>query len=472
MKKQSIFLILFFLSITLFSQDRVLSFINDLKTSSSDIKDVIPVVDETRGNIAFFVADAKNVYGYKINSYFRVVDKMTSDEKRRKFKILIGYDIIDESNYSIFLTNKSNSQFLILTFSFDKKTVTSKEFEISDEEKFIQTSNYNNKFHLICTSKINDELYVYTFNNGKKVKHTLSTKGIKFLDGLGEIKKVNQVFTQEVKKFKENIPNTIEITSSEIKMFERDNGVIFSFNGNDNYTQLLFLDFSNYTAIGKAFKNPLPEVERNSKKSNSYINGDYLFTFSVSKPAFSFEINTLLDNSIVKSLTVKRDEEIPFKNTPIIQEGGAYSNYRELDKTKQFIRKIYSGNVGISVRKQNNLYHIVMGGYVAQRSGGMMMPMGFGAIPIASFGNVTVFFNPAQMAYNSFTNNKATRIESLFDQNLNHTTGDIPKNAFDKMEDFKSKKNKGSTVFEYQSAFIKTDYNSFTKNFVFVKFTD
>ena len=73
-----------------FAQENLITFNNDLKTSSSDIKDVIPIVDEKTGSIAFFVADAKNVYGYKIDSTFKVTRKISSEEKRRKFKILIG----------------------------------------------------------------------------------------------------------------------------------------------------------------------------------------------------------------------------------------------------------------------------------------------------------------------------------------------------------------------------------------------
>tara|TARA_R110002072_G_scaffold134810_3_gene275826 strand:+ start:481 stop:729 length:249 start_codon:yes stop_codon:yes gene_type:complete len=82
-----------------------------------------------------------------------------------------------------------------------------------------------------------------------------------------------------------------------------------------------------------------------------------------------------------------------------------------------------------------------------------------------------VFFNPAQIAFNSFTNNKTTRIESLLDSDFNHIHGEIEENAFDKMKDFKSN-NKGGTVFKYKDFFIKTRYNSFSKDFNFKKFTD
>jgi hypothetical protein len=59
----------------------------------------------------------------------------------------------------------------------------------------------------------------------------------------------------------------------------------------------------------------------------------------------------------------------------------------------------------------------------------------------------------------------------LFDANFNHIKGEIKENAFDKMKDFKSN-NKGSTVFKYKDYYIKTSYNTFSKDFIFRKFTD
>ncbi len=147
-----------------------------------------------------------------------------------------------------------------------------------------------------------------------------------------------------------------------------------------------------------------------------------------------------------------------------------YDAYRELGKTNRFLRRISKGNSGISARKVNNQYHVIIGGYIVQKSNaGMMMP--FGGIPLGTIGSATVFFNPTQIAFNSFSNNKTTRIESLFDENFNHVEGEIKENAFDKMKDFKSN-NKGSTVFKYKDFYIKTEYMSFSKEFIFRKFTD
>ena len=89
------------------SQETLLTFNNHLKTSSSYIKDVIPIVNEETGEMAFFVADAKNVYGYKIDADFKIKEKITSKEKSRKYKVLIGSSVSNNDSYRVFLTKKS-----------------------------------------------------------------------------------------------------------------------------------------------------------------------------------------------------------------------------------------------------------------------------------------------------------------------------------------------------------------------------
>ena len=89
-------------SVSVFCQETLVTFQNDLKTSSSDIKDVIPVVNTETDEIAFFVADAKNVYGYKIDSDFKVSEKISSEEKRRKFKVIIGSSASKDDSYRVF----------------------------------------------------------------------------------------------------------------------------------------------------------------------------------------------------------------------------------------------------------------------------------------------------------------------------------------------------------------------------------
>ena len=471
MKK--IFLSILFISITIsiFSQETVLSFKNDLKDSSSDIKDVIPVVNSETDEIAFFVADAKNVYGYKIDSNFKITGKITSEEKARKYKVLIGSSASKNDSYRVFLTDKNQNKFAFINFSFKDGSTSLQEFSIGEDEEFLQTVNSKNQFYLISGSKLKNQLYIYTFDeNGTPIKNNIDISTLRFINSKGKNTNLLSLLItgNDLTKFEENTPNSIELTSEETKMFVREDAFFITLDHHKMFTQVLEINLNTFKADSFQFNKP--SLGEKAKRTNSYLNGKNIFTIAVTKDEFSVEILNFETGNLLKEYSANKNDSITFKNSAIIQEGGMYDSYRELGKTNRFLRRISKGNSGISARKVNNQYHVIIGGYIVQKSsGGMMMP--FGGIPIGTIGAATVFFNPAQIAFNSFSNNKTTRIESLLDENFNHVKGEIKENAFDKMKDFKSN-NKGSTVFKYKDFYIKTEYMSFSKDFVFRKFTD
>ncbi|MBG7610889.1 hypothetical protein IU405_01335 [Polaribacter sp. BAL334] len=466
------FLIFLGTSNLLNSQQRLVSFENDLKKSSSTVKDVIPIVNAKNGDIAYFIVDAKNVYGYKLNSDFKVLDKMVSEEKSREYKTLIGSSVSESNSYRVFLTNKNEDKFSSVSFSFENKISSSNDFLISSQEYFIQTADWNNQFYLITGSKLNNKLFIYTFDDdGFPKRNYIETSDLEFINKKGTDYNLLSILLNagSIKKIEDNTPISIEIASEEVKMFSRENYIVFSIDINNEFSQILQIDLKTLKATSNKFKKSI--LGGNSTKTNSFLNGDILSNIAVNKENLSINFLNFTSGELLKTLTLNVNDSISFKNTPIIQEGGRFEDYRELEKTKQFFRKISSGKIGVSFRNFYDKFHVVIGGYVEQNSGGGMMMMPFGGLPIASMGNVTVFFNPAQLAFNSATNNKATRIECLFDQEFNHVKGIIGKNAFDKMEDYITD-NPGETVFKYKNYYINVDYQIFSKEVIFRKFED
>ena len=210
-------------------------------------KALVSINDKT-GEIAYFVADAKNVYGYKINGDFKVTEKITSIEKNRKYKVLIGSSISNNS-YRVFLTNKAHDSFTSIQFSFKDDKTTSKEFKIRSRETFIQTVNYNNRFYLISGAKEFNQLYVYTFDDeGNPKRNNLDISNLRFINSLGKTKNLLSILIDggNIKKFEENIPNSIELTSEQRKMFVRDDVVLFTFDHHKMYTQVLQIDLNSF----------------------------------------------------------------------------------------------------------------------------------------------------------------------------------------------------------------------------------
>jgi len=454
----------------LFSQKSITGFKNSLKTSSSSIKDVIPIVNDSNNDIAIFFADAKNVYGYLFNEKFELQNELLSPEKRRKYKVLIGSSILENGRYRIFLTNKAHTKFSSMTLSFNKELQDLNEFNLEDlNERFIQTAKYNNKFYLISAAKKSPQsnlygegVYVYSFDGeGKPKRNKIDISQLFFIgkNGLGtSLPNLIVPYAKSINKIENNVPNSIEVAASDRKMFTQKNKIIFSFDNNKEFSQFFEINLETFEASQKSFEKPMKANKKNRKETNSYLNDNFLFTVASTKDDFIFQVSNYDTDSILNRYSFSKNDSITFKNTPIIQEGGAFDNYRELELSKKFLRKITANKLGVSTIKIKDMYHVTIGGYIEQRNGGIMPMGGFGPVPIANLGNVNMFFNPTMFAYHSIINTKSTRIECLFDDEFDHLGGDIPENAFDKIDSFLTNDiGEGETIFSYKDYFILLD---------------
>ena len=173
----------------------------------------------------------------------------------------------------------------------------------------------------------------------------------------------------------------------------------------------------------------------------------------------------------MQTYRIERDKPIDFKNTPIIQEGGSFANYRELEKSNKFLRKVYQGRIGISVLQRNNQYELTLGGIVENNTGGMMVPS-FG-FPAFDGGGIIWCIDPTAFSFNSYISTRSTRIESLFDAQMNHVQGDISINAFDKMDEDRSIPfERNQMVFKYKDFYVKGFYNPGNRSYTFKKYTN
>lgn len=471
-----------------YSQEEIAVFDNKLKESGSSLKDVIPIVNEKTGDISLFLMDATKVYAYLLNDDFKVVKSISSDDKSRKYKILIGKSISNTNDYRIYLTNNKQNKFASMNFSYSNNSSSLDEFELaSKNELLVQTATHNNQFFLISIIKNLSTLCLYKFNNeGRYDRIVLDFSSDIFLNRMGSETTLFKLCTEntgayglkksiDVKKIEKNNPNSIEITSELSKFYLSNNSILLTLDDNKSFTQIVKINLDTFKKEVLRIKKPFLDSGVFSIKTNSFINEDNIYMIASTSDNFVFEIKNIETKETLKEYKTSANDSITFKNTPIIQKGGAYDNYREMEKTKKFLRKITNGNVGVSVYKINNNYQITFGGKQEIKRGGMMMPMGGFGIPIASAGAVTVFFNPTYFAYNSYTSSKSTHIKGLFDDSFNHVTGEIEQNVFDKINDSKIEKStalNGETVFKYKDFYIVGDYLVWDKKYVLRKFKD
>ena len=216
MLRNIVCLLTFCIAITAYSQDEIGSFQNSLKTSSSNIKDVIPIVNQETGELAVFIADAKNVYGYKLDESFNVQAKLSSAEKRRKYKLLIGSSANSNGDYLVYLSNKNKQKFLCLNFSFGSQQTTEKEFTFDDnKESLLQTVSINNKFYIFSYHTTKAKVFLYTFDDqGEPTRRELDFSEFKFANRMGQKVGFKTMVAPEyskgnLSKFFENDPQSI-----------------------------------------------------------------------------------------------------------------------------------------------------------------------------------------------------------------------------------------------------------------------
>lgn len=188
----------------------------------------------------------------------------------------------------------------------------------------------------------------------------------------------------------------------------------------------------------------------------------------VTRKQLSYNIHDLKTKELIKTLTFNKEDSISFKNSPIILEGGDFSNYRELDRTAQFLRKVTNSNVSTFVHKNGENFIITIGSsepkeqaQIVYLSGGLV-----GGI-IAGVANALL-----TTTYHSYVTTKSTRIECLFDEKFNHITGQIPFNGFDKIKNYVDENdlNKAplQSVFKYKDDYV---FGYFNKELNVYKYT-
>ncbi|WP_103866527.1 hypothetical protein [Aquimarina sp. I32.4] len=409
----------------------------------------------------------KKFYSYLLNSEYLQKSTITTKTLPSKYRSILGYSV-NNNTYAIFFANSRNTKFGIQTFNFDTKSSTNVflDFKIKGE-KYVESVNYKNKIHLITISKNSSELNIYTFDNKyQPQKKVISLKQVEYQNPSDQYHTINahylltsdsDGFTISVEKIESRNPNVIETTSKLTKLYLLENQLIFSFDYDKKETKLCIIDLDTFLFTYKVFDKP-SKTEKGFTGSNSYIYDNKIFQIASSSQKMKFTISDIISNNIIKEYAIKKEDSITFKNSPIIQEGGtsffSFSNndrIREMEKTAKYLRKISNSNLGISTYKVNDQYNIILGGTKEIYSGGGNFAPGFGSGfgAIGTVGNlnaISINFNPTFYGYNGYRSNKSTYINCLFDHDFEHLQGDIPKNIYDKVNEFEDTLKKPSAI--------------------------
>lgn len=404
-------------------------------------RDIINVVDESNGNFASFVKYSGYLEANLFDKDQNLISNLIFNDLPKYSDNFLGCSKTNNS-YTLYFKNTSSRKFSALTFNFDTL-----EFSSNDnigikfkKESFIESFEANNQVFFLTSIRNTSILNMYNLKpDGSFTVKAIDLSKERFLKYNGmetHLHTVIQGMQMPVDTFSISAgePSSLELASAKNKIYFRDGTITITFNTFDNYTGIITIDIKDASYTYDTIDNKNFEKTERGSKTNSFIYGNYFFNMYVTRDRLVYDIYELDGKTLVKTLHIERDQSISFKNSPIILEGGDFTNYRELDRTAQFLRKLSNSTVSTFAYEQDGKFIITIGCSESFENGTVFFIYGgaglVGAL-VAGAANALL-----TSAFQSYTHTKSTRIECLFDSQFNHIDGDIPLNGFDRIQNY------------------------------------
>ncbi len=460
MKKIAFSVLLLLYTLSIFSQKTV------AVTSNMELKnkrEAVPIINTKTNDLSLFITDRKKIYHKKYNDEFELIDEETFDRPKSLLKNIKKAINTSENEYIFLLSNNQHKSFGLLKINSGEKSIKILTDSIKfNTDKYLLTIKNNNQIYVITIKENQSDLNIHKINADgslKSMRYKLANED--FFD-----KQNNKVSLYEALLNRVNyldpgrlaleyidtsIPNSLEKTSKKTKLFVDGNKIMLLLDQSVKFSQIITIDLdSNSYKVDTIKKVVLSNYTY--VRSNSFIFENNLYQLVASKDRMKFSITNISSKKVLKEIHLNQNDSITFKNAPIVQEGGTYTDYREMEKTQKFLRKIAVADVGVSVYKSNDNLQITLGG-IKELKGAPMGP-GFG--PAGSIGTFMNFSTHTFYAFYSYVRSKSTYIKCLFDKNLSHISGEIRSNGFDRIKAFKKEilDENTETIFKFNNRLI------------------
>ncbi len=475
LRMKKIILILFcFISNFTFSQSEKLVLSHSLKEKNNYLNQIIPIANNETNEFSIFFIEAKKIYGYLLTEDYILKSSLISEIKSRKYKIFLEKKVFSDDLYSFLLTNKSATKFGVFNFSYITNTSEFKEILLElNDEKFIKTFLHNNLYYIITVTRKSSKLNLYSVDKeGSYTKRTIEFNSEKF----------NKIFKNSLysklthlqnKKIDINNPNAIENTSEFKKIYVIDDKLLFSFDFNDNFTNVLSINLKTLDKEVKQFRKPFIYSESRRKRSNTFIYKDKFYMVAATKEKLIFNVKNFYTEELIKEFVVTKDDLISFKNTPVLIKLNRKVFEKKKMKTKIFLKKITDYNIGISTYEYNDKLQITIGGKsIKNNDQTVAMGVTFGLVGAILYSTLTSTLTD----YNTYETSSSTYIKCVFDADFNHVKGKSKQNAFDKVIDYKNQKRlgiiKNEIIFKVKDHYLYGYFNNRKNELHLFKFED
>lgn len=475
-------IILIFLAIysaTTLSQEPFASFDHNLGPRGKKATQLFSAVFPETDQVLIFVEDKKSIAVYPYDTHgLKTHDGFSFPNFAKKYANIGGYTVQD-NKYTLFLSNRIKNKWAILTLDLESQQHDLQEVRLDiDSKKILEAFTHNNKLYVFSV-KINSSIIeAHVLSTNGEVRNESYTFddidfGIKRSFGLKLDEYMGKSNVQAA-IIDTDSPAALESTKERTKFYQNGSQITLTLDDSKKETFILQFDLDNGSSSSRSVDKTVLNNAGLGGRSNSFIFDDKLFVFKASSQEMNFTIYELDSKKIIKSFSAEKDTPITFKNTPIIQEGGEFNSYRELEKTSKFLRKVSQSNPAIAVFKQDGKYVITLGATKEVTQGGPMVFMyGGGLAGIAITGLVTGITNATFYQYASYSYTKSARFQMVLDESFNVISDiEVPQNSFDDIKSYtyETPDDVIQTVFKLPEFFVWGALNAKNNRINFFKF--
>ncbi|MEP0266802.1 hypothetical protein [Dokdonia sp.] len=471
-------LFLFLVSFSGIAQEPFLSFEHYLKTSKK-VTQLFSAVFPENNTFLVFVEDKKQLAVYSFDQSGREISEgFTLPKFAKEYPNIGGYTYQNDA-YTLYLSTENKEDWALITLDFKKKSFDLQEVSPEiNQNRILESLTYNGKHYLFTVKRDTSIVELFVLDS----KGSITTQLFSFEDAHFEVGKstknlyglLNGVYAKDVTTLDNNSPNALETSKPKNKFYQEDHLIAFTIDVTKNNTYYLQFDLENNTTDYQAISKKTFEKKILRTESNSFMFDNKLFVLKASSEEMDFSIHNLNATEKSTSFSAQQGTPIDFKNTPIIQEGGGFKSYRELEKTSKFLRKVSLSDAAISVFKENDNYIITLGGTKEVAKGGPPVYIyGAGLTGAVIGGIMSGIANATYYQYNAYTYTKSARFQMVLDESLNFVPDiEVPLNSFDNIKEFTQDTPETviQTVFKFSDTFIWGALNAKNNKINFFKF--
>ncbi|MGB5983256.1 MAG: hypothetical protein WBG46_14035 [Nonlabens sp.] len=431
--------------------------------------------------------ERKELFLFNHDENLQITDHENYEIPKRGHDNVIGHVFTKDNQVQVFYANNRYNKFEILDIDPMSRNSVIQEVDLKlKKQTFLHGFSYNNHFYFL-TIDFNANFVLFEFDGASYTVSSFPASQLKYK----ESKTARSFFVNEALKsgsqsqtgnatveiLEENLPNSIEQVSTPSKIVKRGDKLFIIVDLDYQRTDIYEISLADKSMRVNSYDQPFSDFDNDSSvKSNSYLHEDKVYQVMVSKEQLVWSVKDYDSKKELKKFTVQRDDDdIPFANTPITQLGGAYDNYRELEKTKQLLRKMSNSVPGISVHRIDGQLEVTIGASKEVMNAGLMIVSGIAAGAAGTVGNgnnfyVDMTYNPFFTSYYSDVNSKSVYVIGLFNDDINHMIGEISNNAWDKIESYvEDKEPYQEDIFEYRGKIYYSYYNREADQYILIR---